>query len=88
VANSFEHFNKPLGSIKGEEFHEKVKDYWLPKRIPHGTNCLVPYKSTWGLRATAGVTALRVAYRCRRLTQFSHALSYEVSTVIRVTELL
>jgi hypothetical protein len=33
VASSFEHFNKLLGSIKGEEFHEKLNEYWLSKGI-------------------------------------------------------
>jgi hypothetical protein len=34
-----------LGSIKGEEFHEKLNEYWLSKGILwYGTNCLVAYR--------------------------------------------
>lgn len=80
MVSSFEHFNKPLGSIKGEELHEKLNE------LASETD-----STTWDQLVSnsvchVGHSALRIAYRCRRLTQFSHALSYDSEHC--VTELL
>jgi hypothetical protein len=52
VASSFGHFNKPLASIRGEEFYEKLKEYWL---LRHGTKCAVTYRIRLGFASNSNV---------------------------------
>jgi hypothetical protein len=44
MASSSEHANKPLGSIKGEEFIEKLSDCW-PRGATAGAASSVAYHS-------------------------------------------